>query len=113
MALNFPSYLVKTIQFYLRCRSFEASFQAATSSRRGMRAGVAQWGLISPVLFIFNDMPVFSLLVQLALYADDTAVIATSRKPALLVKLSGVIPRRLRALVQEMKDRHERVEEHG
>jgi hypothetical protein len=35
MALNFPSYLVKTIQSYLQSRTFEASFQAATSSRRG------------------------------------------------------------------------------
>jgi hypothetical protein len=32
-----------------------------------------------------NDIPVLSFHVQLALYADDTAVIATSRKPALLV----------------------------
>jgi hypothetical protein len=87
MALNFPSYLVKTIQSYLRCRTFEASFLAATSSRRGMRAGVAQGGLIFPVLFSLyvNDMPVPSYHVELALYADDTAVIATSRKPALFV----------------------------
>jgi hypothetical protein len=63
MALNFPSYLVKTIQSYLRSRAFEAPFQAATSSHRGMRAGVAQGGLISPVLFSLyvNDMPAPSL----------------------------------------------------
>jgi hypothetical protein len=83
MALIFPSYLVKIIQSYLRCRTFEASFQAATSSRRGMRAGVAQGGLISPVLFSLyvNDMPVPSHHVKLGLYADDTA----ARKPVLLV----------------------------
>jgi hypothetical protein len=34
IALNFPSFLVKNIQSYLRSRTFEASFQAATSSRR-------------------------------------------------------------------------------
>jgi hypothetical protein len=52
-----------------------------------MRAGVAQGGLISPVLFSLyvNDIPVPSRHVELALYADDTTVIATSRKPALLV----------------------------
>jgi retron-type reverse transcriptase len=52
-----------------------------------MRAGVAQGGLISPILFSLyvNDMPQPSHHVQLALYADDTAVIATSRKPTLLV----------------------------
>jgi hypothetical protein len=49
--LNFPSYIVHTIASYLRGRKLEASFQTATSSRRGMWAGVAQGGLISPVLF--------------------------------------------------------------
>ena len=85
--LNFPSYLVHTIFSYLRGRTFEASFQTATSSRRGMRAGVAQGGLISPVLFSLyvNDMPTPSHHVELSLYADYTAVIATSRKPSLLV----------------------------
>jgi hypothetical protein len=84
--LNFPSYIVHTISSYLRGRTFEASFQTATSSRRGMRAGVAQGCLISPVLFsLYVDMPSPSHHVELALYADDTAVIATSRKPTLLV----------------------------
>jgi hypothetical protein len=52
-----------------------------------MRADVAQVGMISPVLFSLyvNNIPVPSRHVGLALYADDTAVIATSRKPALLV----------------------------
>jgi hypothetical protein len=86
-ALNFPTYLVKTISSNLHNRTFEASFQTATSTRRGMRADVAQGGLISPVLFSLyvNDMPVPSRHVELALYADATAIIATSRSPALLV----------------------------
>ena len=37
-SLNFPSYLVKIITFYLSGRTFEASFQTATDSRRGMLA---------------------------------------------------------------------------
>jgi hypothetical protein len=84
--LNFRSYIVHTISSYLRGRTFEASFQTATSSRRIMRAGVAQGGLISPVLFnlYVNDMPSPSHHVDLALYADGTAIIATSRKPTLL-----------------------------
>ena len=45
--LNFPSYIVHTISSYLRGRTFEASFQTATSSRRGMRAGVVQGPLQS------------------------------------------------------------------
>jgi hypothetical protein len=52
-----------------------------------MRAGVAQGGLIFPVLFSLyvNDMPIPSNHVELALYADDTAIIAMSSKPALIV----------------------------
>jgi hypothetical protein len=78
--LNFSFYIVHTISSFLRDRMFEASFQTATSSRRGMRAGVAQGGLISSVLFSLyvNDMPPPSHHVELALYANDTAVIATS-----------------------------------
>jgi len=85
--LNFQSYIAHTISSYLRDRKFEKSFHTATSSRRGMKAGVAQGGLISPVLFSLyvNDMPSPSHHVELALYADDTAIIATSRKPTLLV----------------------------
>jgi len=62
--------------FYLMDRTFEVSFQTATSSRRGMRAGVAQGGLISPVLFsLYVDMPSLSHHVELALYVDDMAII--------------------------------------
>ena len=87
MLLNFLSYVVHTIFSYLRGRTFEASFQAGTSSRRSMRAGVAEGGLISPVLLslYINDMPSPSHHVELALYADDTAIIAMSHKPTLLV----------------------------
>jgi hypothetical protein len=83
--LNFPSYIVHTISSYLRGRTFEASFQTTTSSCRVMRVRVAQGGIISSVLFSLyvNDMP--SHHVELALYADDTAVIVTSRKLTLLV----------------------------
>jgi hypothetical protein len=48
---------------------------------------VAQGGLISPVLFSLyvKDIPSPSHHVELALYADDTVIIATSGKPILLV----------------------------
>ena len=49
--LNFSSYIVRTISYYHRCRTFDMSFQAATSFRRGIRTGVAQGGLICRVFF--------------------------------------------------------------
>ena len=75
------------ISSYLHNRTLEASFLTALFTRCGMRAGVAQGGFVSPVLFILyvNDLPVPSRHVELALYADDTAIIATSLMPALLV----------------------------
>jgi hypothetical protein len=50
-----------------------------------MRAGVAQGALVSPVLFSLyvNGIPTPSHHVDLAQYADDTAVIATSCIPSL------------------------------
>jgi hypothetical protein len=53
-----------------------------------MRAGIAQGGFISSVLFSLyvNDMPSYSRHDVLALYAEDTFHIATYRQPALFVK---------------------------
>jgi hypothetical protein len=87
MLLNFPSYIVHTISSNHWGQTFEASFQTATSSRQSMWAGVAQGRLISLVLFCVyvNDMPSPLHHVELALYVDDTAIIAMSHKPTLLV----------------------------
>ena len=81
--LNCPSYFIHLIASNLRGRTFEASFLTATSSRHSMRDGVAQGGSIFS-LYV-NNMPTPSRHVELALYADDMAIIATSRKPTLLV----------------------------
>jgi hypothetical protein len=52
-----------------------------------MPAGLVQGVLISPVLFsLYDDMRVPSRHVELALYADDTAITATSRKSVLLIR---------------------------
>jgi hypothetical protein len=85
--LYFPSYLVKTVSSYLDCWTFQTSFQSATSTCRSMRACVAQCGLVSPVLFSLyvNDISTPSRHVELAQYADDTALVTTSRSPSLLV----------------------------
>jgi len=84
--LNVPSYIAHTVSSYLWGRRFEGSFQTARSSRRDLRAGLDQGGLISIVVFSLyvNDMPSPSYHVQVDLYADDTTIIATFRKPTLL-----------------------------
>jgi len=61
--LNFLSHLVKAISSYLLGRTLEASFQTGTSTFRRVRPGVAQGGMISPILFSLyvQDIPLPSL----------------------------------------------------
>ena len=75
--LNFLSYIVHTISSYIWGRTSEASFQMATLSLEG---------LICLVLFslYINDMSSPSHHVELAPYADDTAIIATSPMPTVI-----------------------------
>jgi hypothetical protein len=40
--LNFPSYMIKTASLHLDCRTFQTSFQSATSTLRVIRTGLAQ-----------------------------------------------------------------------
>jgi hypothetical protein len=84
--LNFPSYLVKTVSSYLDRRTFQTSFQSATTTYV-MRTGVAQGRLLSPVLFSLyvNEIPTRSRHVELAQYAEYTAVVVTSSDPSFIV----------------------------
>ena len=72
----------------LHSRIFVAAFQVATSSCRLMRSEVAHGELIPPVVFSFyvNDILTPSRHIELAQFADDIALVATFRQPALLVK---------------------------
>jgi hypothetical protein len=73
--------MVKTVSSYLDCLTLQTSFLSATYTSSVMRAGVAQGGLVSPVLFSLcvNDIPTPSR------HVDDTAFVATSLSPSLLV----------------------------
>jgi hypothetical protein len=104
-ALNFPSYLVKIISSYLHNWTFEAAFLTATSTRRCMRAGVAQGRLVSTMLFSLyvNNLPVPSRHVELALYADDTAIRATPRKSGLLIRYLETYPNDLERWLREWR----------
>jgi hypothetical protein len=76
-----------------------------------MRAGVAQGGLVSPVLFSLyvNDIPTPSRHVELAHYADDAALAAMPRSPSLLV---GYLEAYLSRLSTGLEDFRQRLEEH-
>jgi hypothetical protein len=71
---------------------------------------MAQGGLFSPVYFClyFNDITSPSLHFELAVYRDDTAIIATHRKPMLRV---SYIHQRPIAVAERRGDRHQLLKE--
>ncbi len=85
--LNFPSYLLHLLHSYLANRTFQVTLLNAKSTSRAVRAGVPQRSVIAPTLFSLyvHDIPTHPQ-TELALYADDTAVIATSKRIELLQK---------------------------
>lgn len=96
--LHFPASYIKLLSSYLFYRSFTVGYKSAESSRRPILAGVPQGSLIGPVLFnlYINDMP-STPNTELAVYADDTAVMAQSARPA---QLCLYLQRALTALEQ-------------
>ena len=84
---EFPPKIVKTIKAYLSGRSFQIFSNGVTSGRRPVRAGVPRGSAPGPVLFILyiNDIPKpTDRRVYNCIYADDTAVVATSKSPSLV-----------------------------
>lgn len=81
-ALGFRYKLLKLIKSYLSCRSFYVRADGAASSARPVTAGVPQGSILGPVLFnlFINDIPTL-ITCMLALFADDTALLTTSRRP--------------------------------
>jgi hypothetical protein len=80
-SFGYPHWIADIINSWLRERRFQVAWNAASSTKRRVRAGVPQGSLLSPLLFnIFSaDMPVFSNPnVMAALYADDAALLARS-----------------------------------
>jgi hypothetical protein len=58
----------------------------APKSLRGIRAAMAKVSFICPLPFgLYINKPTPSQLIELALYADDSAIVATSRKPTQLL----------------------------
>ncbi|GBP30801.1 Probable RNA-directed DNA polymerase from transposon BS [Eumeta japonica] len=81
-SLQVPDRLIITIQNYLANRHFTFRHERTHSTRRLIRAGVPQGSTLSPLLFsaYTNDVPrPSSSGVQIALFADDTALFYGNR----------------------------------
>lgn len=97
-AAGYPVYLVKLIQSFLSNRKAFVSYQSGNSPSYQVPAGVPQGSLISPHLFniFINDIPL-PCNSELAIYADDTAIMCqipwknlSKAKKILLKALSSV-----------------------
>lgn len=95
-AYRFPKPLVDILEDYLRGRTFGIRIGDHVSTPRTTTCGVPQGSVLGPILFIIYTAHVVSLKfprVQLAAYADDIGLYATS-----------VRPRRSLELVEEASD---------
>ncbi|GBP23875.1 RNA polymerase II-associated protein 1 [Eumeta japonica] len=100
-AYRIPPALVRTVASFLKDRDFYVSVEDATSDPRPIRAGVPQGSCLSPCLYAVytDDIPTLTDQLQhwkedvvLALYTDDSAYLASSRRADLAAaKLQRVL----------------------
>lgn len=83
-AAGFPTAQIQLLASFLRDRSFRAKTGNALSGPRPIEAGVPQGSALSPLLYaVFTaDIP-RTPFTTLAMYADDTAIIARSHQARL------------------------------
>lgn len=85
---DFPPHLVNLVASYLGGRSFHVALGGERSTSRPITAGVPQGSIVAPFLFnvYTNDIPVNTGNSELALYADDAALLVQSRSVRLIEK---------------------------
>lgn len=78
--LNLPTYLYNIIRSFITNRSFQVRIGTDTSKIHLVKAGIPQGSVLGPILFnIFcHDIPK-PQECQLAMYADDTAIITQNK----------------------------------
>lgn len=76
-----PDRLVLILRDYLQHRSFRYRVEGTLSSPHPIRAGVPQGSVLAPLLFTLytSDMPRAHHQVEIALFADDTALYTSDR----------------------------------
>lgn len=81
MKQKFPLKIIGLIKSYLEDRTLKVRIQGESSTEKDVIAGVPQGSPLSPTLFLLyiNDIPK-NPKTKLALFADDTAIMASSRK---------------------------------
>lgn len=84
---SFPPYLTKILSSYLEHRSFKIYSENALSNTRPIYAGVPQGSPLAPTLYniYIADFPKH-LHTKTYLFADDTAITASSRRPEWVIE---------------------------
>lgn len=79
---HFPRYLILFLSSYLIGRTFSVTVDGCASSSHNIMAGLPQGAVLSPILFNIytSDFP-RSPNVQLAMFANDTAIFSQSWRP--------------------------------
>lgn len=95
---NVPLALTQLVASFLTKRSFRIKLNGSRSTERRLSAGVPQGSLLSPTLFSIyvRDLP-GTVNTKTALYADDTAIVASSLSPRLITQ-------RLQAATDELEN---------
>lgn len=80
---NFPTYIIKMVRSYLSNRTFQVHLAGAKSELQEVAAGVPQGSVLGPILYNLytSDVPPLPAGCSLALYADDSAILANGRTP--------------------------------
>lgn len=85
---NFPNYLIKIIQHYLKDRQFRVAIDGEISDSLLIPAGVPQGSLLGPILYSIytSDVPQLPDGCYLSLFADDTALMVKGRNTKTAVR---------------------------
>ncbi|GJQ74316.1 hypothetical protein Trydic_g21201 [Trypoxylus dichotomus] len=91
---GFPATILKTVKTYLQNMSFYTAVNGIGSSARRMKSGVPQGSALGPVLFTIyiRDTPKPQGHREFnAIYADDTAIAATSKHSKIAAELAQAL----------------------